>query len=98
MDVEQGKVFEVLCPCCRSVIWVDGTTGGIVKSERAAKKKESLDELLIKEKQKKDGFATKFEATADLEKKKRELAQEKFARAFGNVDEDGPEAKTKTED
>jgi hypothetical protein len=98
MDAEQGKVFEIVCPCCRSVIWVDATTGGIVKSERAAKKKESLDELLIKEKQKKDGFATKFEATADLEKKKRELAREKFARAFGNVDEDGPEAKTETED
>jgi hypothetical protein len=98
MDAEQGKVFEVICPCCRSVVWVDATTGGIVKSERAAKKKESLDDLLIKEKKKKDGFATKFEATADLERKKRELAQEKFARAFGNVEEDGPETKTKSED
>jgi hypothetical protein len=94
MDAEQGKVFEVVCPCCRSVIWVDATTGGIVKSERVAKKKESLDELLIKEKQKKDGFATKFEATADLEKKKRELAREKFARAFGTLDEDPPERKS----
>jgi hypothetical protein len=94
MDAEQGKVFEVVCPCCRSVVWVDATTGGVVKSERAAKKKESLDELLIKEKQKKDGFATKFEATADLEKKKRELAKEKFARAFGTLDEDATGKKT----
>jgi hypothetical protein len=97
MDAEQGKVFEVVCPCCRSVVWVDATTGGIVKSERAAKKKESLDDLLIKEKKKKDGFATKFEATADLERKKRELAQEKFARAFGNVDQNEPE-KPRNED
>jgi hypothetical protein len=97
MDAEQGKVFEIVCPCCRSVIWVDATTGGIVKSERAAKKKESLDELLIKEKQKKDGFATKFEATADLEKKKRELAKEKFAKAFGNIDQNEPE-KPRNED
>ncbi len=96
MDAEQGKVFEVVCPCCRSVVWVDATTGGIVKSERAVKKKESLDELRIQEKQKKDGVATKFEATADREKKKRELAKEKFARAFGSLDEDG--SKTKTED
>jgi len=97
MDAEQGKVFEIVCPCCRSVVWVDAETGGVVKSERAAKKKESLDELLIKEKQKKDGFATKFEATADLEKKKRELANEKFARAFGNVDQNEPE-KPRNED
>jgi hypothetical protein len=97
MDAEQGKVFEIVCPCCRSVVWVDAETGGIVKSERAAKKKESLDELLIKEKQKKDGFATKFEATADLERKKRELAKEKFARAFGNIDEIEPE-KPRNED
>ena len=86
--MEQGKVFEVVCPCCRSVIWVDGTTGGIVKSERAAKKKESLDELLIKEKQKKDGLATKFEATAALEQEKLKKAREKFDKAFGKKDED----------
>jgi len=97
MDEEQEKVFEVVCPCCQAVIWVDGRTGGVVKSERTAKKKESLDDLLIREKKKKDGFATKFEATADLEKKKRELAKEKFARAFGNIDDIEPE-KPRNED
>jgi Zn-finger nucleic acid-binding protein len=91
MDAEQGKVFEVECPCCRTVIWVDGETGAVVKSEKAAKKKESLDELLLKEKRKTEGFAAKFEATADLEKKKRKLANEKFAKAFGNLDGEEPE-------
>jgi len=48
-------------------------------------------------KKKKDRFATKFEATADLERKKRELAKEKFARAFGNIDYIEPE-KPRNED
>jgi uncharacterized protein YbaR (Trm112 family) len=97
MDAEHGNVFEVACPCCRARLWVDGATGGVVKSEKAAKKKESLDELLLKEKQKTDGFATKFEATADLERKKRELAKETFAKALGRIGDDEPE-KPRNED
>jgi hypothetical protein len=97
MDAEHGSVFEVTCPCCRARLWVDGAAGGVVKSEKAAKKKESLDELLLKEKQKTDGFATKFEATADLERKKRELAKERFAKALGAIGDDEPE-KPRNED
>jgi hypothetical protein len=97
MDADQGNVFEVECPCCRAALWVDRATGGVVKSEKAAKKKESLDELLLKEKRKTDGFATKFEATADLERKKRELAKERFAKALGNIGDEEPE-KPRNED
>jgi hypothetical protein len=97
MDADQGNVFEVECPCCRAVIWVDRATGAVVKSEKAARKKESLDELLLKEKRKTDGFATKFEATADLERKKRELAKERFAKAMGNIGDEEPE-KPRNED
>jgi hypothetical protein len=90
MSEGAGKLHEVVCPCCRAVIWVEAATGIVVKTEKAAKVKESLDELLLKEKKKKDGFETKFEATAELEKKKRELAQDRFARAFGKIDEEKP--------
>jgi len=97
MSAEHEGVFEVECPCCRARLWVDGATGGVVKSEKPAKKTESLDELLLKEKRKTDGFATKFEATADLERKKRELAKERFAKAIGNLDDIEPE-KPRNED
>ncbi len=83
MSTEKGKVHEVVCPSCQAVLWVEASTGAVVKSERAAKKKESLDDLLLKEKKKKDAFATKFEATAELEKRKHEKAKEKFEKAFG---------------
>jgi uncharacterized protein YbaR (Trm112 family) len=82
MGQDQGKVFEIVCPCCRTVLWVDAERGGLVKSEKAAKKKESLDDLLLKEKKKVEGFATKFEATAELERQKREKAKEKFEQAL----------------
>ncbi len=82
------KVFEIACPHCQTVIWVDGENRRVLKSEKAAKKKESLDELLFKEKQKKDGLAGKFEATAALEQEKLKKAREKFDKAFEKKDED----------
>jgi hypothetical protein len=87
MSTEKGKVHEVVCPCCQAVLWVEASTGGILKSERTAKKKESLDDLLLKEKKKKEGFATKFEATAELEKRKHQKAREKFEKAFGKLED-----------
>jgi uncharacterized protein YbaR (Trm112 family) len=87
MSQDKGKVLEVVCPCCRTVLWVDAEKGGVLKSEKAAKKKESLDDLLLKEKKKVEGFATKFEATADLERQKREKAKEAFEKALGKVED-----------
>jgi hypothetical protein len=87
MSQDKGKVVEVACPCCRTILWVETSTGNVVKSEKAAKKKESLDDLLLKEKKKKEGFETKFEATADLEKQKLAKAKEKFEKAFGKPEE-----------
>lgn len=87
MSQDQGKVLEIVCPCCRAVLWVDTAGGGVVRSEKAAKTKESLDDLLVKEKAKKDGFATKFEATAALERRKREKAKEAFEKALGKSED-----------
>jgi hypothetical protein len=85
----KGDVFEVICPCCQSVLWIDGMTRRIIQTEKkAAKKKGTLDELLLKEKKRMEEFERKFEATAELEKEKREKAKEKFARAMGEVDKE----------
>ena len=66
------------------MLWVDGEAHKVLRSEKAAnKKKESLDELLAKEKEKRDGMATKFEATAALEQEKLKKAREKFEKALG---------------
>lgn len=79
-------VFEVVCPCCQSVLWVDAVSHEVVKTEKhAAKKKGTLDELLEKEKKRKEEFGRKFEATAELERQKKEKAREAFDRAMGKA-------------
>ncbi|HNQ80574.1 MAG: hypothetical protein PHF93_03760 [Acidobacteriota bacterium] len=84
------QAFEIACPHCGTVIWVDGRNRSILKTERAARKKESLDDLLAREKTKKDGLATKFEATASLQKQKKDRAKDAFAKAFAAAGEEPP--------
>jgi hypothetical protein len=85
----EAGVFEIICPCCQSVLWVDGVSREVVKTERqAAKKKGSLDDLLEKEKKRRGEFERKFEATAELERQKKEKAKETFEKAMGKVGRD----------
>jgi len=83
---EKKDVFEVVCPCCRAALWVDAASRTVVKSEKGAgKEKSSLDDLLVKEKKRRDGFERKFEATAELEKEKQKKAREKFDKALSRA-------------
>jgi len=87
MSNDREKTFEVTCPCCQAILWVDALARSVIKSEKAARKKESLDDLLLKEKKKKEAFESKFEATAEIERQKRQKAKEKFEKAFDKLDE-----------
>ena len=88
-DEKKTGVFEIVCPCCQSVLWVDAVNRQVVKTEKhAAKKKGTLDELLEKEKKRKEGFEGKFEATAELDRQKKEKALEAFEKAMGKSGED----------
>jgi adenine-specific DNA methylase len=89
MSEPDDKVFDVVCPHCGTVIWVDGEVRGVLKAEKgAAKRKASFDDLLLKEKKKVEGMATKFEATAALDKQKKDKAKEAFEKAFRKAGED----------
>lgn len=86
-EKEKEQVFRVLCPCCQSILWIDPVTKEVIQFEKkGGKKKESLEELLLKEKKRKGEFERKFEATAELEKKRREKAEEGFKKALTEVD------------
>ena len=65
----------------------------VIKAEKAAKKKSSLNDLLEKEQKRQSEFEQKFEATAELEKQKREKAREKFAQALGKAEPNQNESK-----
>ena len=75
MEKAKGKktgVFQIVCSCCHSLLWIDPITQEVIQFERkGGKKKESLDELLIKEKKRTGEFERKFEATAELGKKRK---------------------------
>ncbi len=88
-EKKRAGVFQIICPCCQSVLWVDGVSREIVKTEKqAAKKKGSLDDLLEKEKKRQGEFDRKFEATAEIERQKKEKAKEAFERALSKVGEE----------
>ncbi len=73
---EKEHVFQAVCPCCQSILWIDSVTKKVIQHEKkGAKKKESLEELLLKEKKIIGDFERKFEATAELEKKRKERAE-----------------------
>ncbi|MCK4930672.1 MAG: hypothetical protein KAT01_00795 [Candidatus Aminicenantes bacterium] len=88
MNKEKSRVFRMSCPVCRSVLWIDPVSQEVAKSEKAQKKKGTLDELLEKEKKRKSEFDRKFEATAELEREKKKKAQEKFAEVLTKIGSD----------
>lgn len=84
---KKSEVFQLLCPCCHSVLWIDLVTKEVIQFEKKVRKKKgSLEELLLKEKKKKDEFERKFQATAEMEKEKRKKAKEKFEKAITRLD------------
>jgi adenine-specific DNA methylase len=79
---DKPGVFQVTCPCCGAVLWVDGETRAVMRSEKAKKAKGSLDDLLVKEKARTGQFGRKFEATFELQKEKHAKADEIFKKAL----------------
>lgn len=88
MKSENKNIFEVVCPYCGAIIWIDSYLKSVIKVEKGQKKRESLEDLLAKEKERRAAFDRKFEATAELEKKKKEKAREKFEKALEQTEED----------
>lgn len=85
-DQDGDHVFQAECPSCHALLWVDPQSQAVIRFEKAKKPKESLDELLKREKKKKDEFDRKFEATAEMEKERWKKAQEKFKQALSDLD------------
>jgi hypothetical protein len=83
---EKPGVFQVTCPCCGALLWVDSGSRAVMKSEKAKKAKGSLDDLLVKEKARTDQFGRKFEATFELQKEKHAKADEMFQKALEKAD------------
>jgi hypothetical protein len=82
---DDPKVFEIICPHCHAALWVDPVTKKVLRAEKGGgKPKSSLDELLEKENKRRSEFEQKFEATAELEKQKKQRAKERFEKALAD--------------
>lgn len=84
---KQNRVFEIVCPCCSALLWIDEVSHEVIQGEKAPKKKGSLDDLLLKEKKRTEEFGRKFDATVELQKQKLERAKERFAKALTDLDD-----------
>ncbi len=88
---EKSGVFETACPCCGAILWIDGETCEVIKSERTKKKKGSLDDLLVKEKKRQEEFDRRFDAGFELRQEKKTKAEELFQKALEKAESDEDE-------
>jgi Zn-finger nucleic acid-binding protein len=91
---DNTHVFSIVCPCCESTLWIDGETKAVLRSEKAKKKKGSLDDLLVKEHKRQSEFDRKFDATFELQKEKHSKADELFKKALEKADKGEDEGGT----
>ena len=81
-EKEGSHVYSLICPCCEATLWVDGETRSVLRSEKAKRKKGSLDDFLVKEHKRQSEFDRKFDATFELQKEKHSKADELFKKAL----------------
>ncbi len=81
-EKDTTRVFSIVCPCCEATLWIDGETRAALRSDKAQKKKGSLDDLLVKEQKRQSEFDRRFDATFELQKEKHSKADELFKKAL----------------
>ena len=73
------KLIEIECPICHANLWVDTDKKNVVQHKRSEKKiLSSFEELLNKEKQKKEAVDERFSQAQSLEQAKKKKAAEFF--------------------
>ena len=78
-----ANIIEIECPCCHSSLWVDIEKKAVVQHKRTKKKNHSsFDDLLVKEKSKREKADERFLMARDLEQAKKKKAEEIFNKSF----------------
>jgi Zn-finger nucleic acid-binding protein len=73
------KIIEVQCPICHGSLWVDAEAKQVVQHRRSEKKvHSSFEDLLSREKQKKEAVEERFSQAKSLEQAKKKKAAEFF--------------------
>ncbi len=77
------NIIEIECPGCHTNLWVDVEKKVVVQHQKTKKKNfSSFDDLLLKEKQKKESVDERFLMAKDLEQAKKKKAEEIFVKSL----------------
>ncbi len=81
------NLFEIKCPCCKGVLWIDPSNGRIVDYKSADHKKIDLGDFIKSQKSRSTKLEAQFKkAKEDKEKRKKEMEKD-FLKAKENPDE-----------
>ena len=76
------NIIEVTCPKCNSNLWIDVEKREVVQHKKGKKQLSSFEELLEKEKKKKESTEETFNSAQKLEKAKKKRAEDFFNKSF----------------
>lgn len=78
-----SNIIEIECPGCHGKLWVDVDKKAVIDHKKQKKKKTaSLDDLLVKEKEKKEKSDERFSMAKNLNEAKRKKAEEIFNKSL----------------
>ena len=77
----------VTCPGCRTKLWIDKETGGILKCQYPVKAKTGFSDLISRHKKQEAGLTGALDKAFDEERKRKELMRKKFKMSMENIDE-----------
>jgi hypothetical protein len=74
-----GNLIEINCPVCHASLWVDADKKNVVQHKKSERKVvSSFEELLNKEKKKKEAVDERFSQAKSLEQAKKKKAADFF--------------------
>ena len=86
-----AKNFEIVCPCCESLIVVDRVTGEVLFHKvKERKSSQSLESMVSGLETQKSEMAKRFEKEMESQKDRSRILEEKFKEALERADKDKP--------
>ncbi|MEW5692933.1 MAG: hypothetical protein AB1765_06520 [Candidatus Hydrogenedentota bacterium] len=86
--------IKIICPCCKTELYIDKETEAILKYEQPKKPGPSLKEMLEYEKKKVDKRQEIFSKEMEKQKRKKDILDKKFKKAFSEFKDDGKRPQT----
>ena len=78
------NIIEIECPGCHASLWVDVDKKVVAQHKKTKKTSfSSFDDLLVKEKEKKQKVEERFSMARELEQAKKKKAEEIFKKSLG---------------